>query len=507
MNARKIVIRGVVLGSALTVAATSFAQYDPWPMYGGNAQHTAMSFSVAQPLKRILWQFPIDMAPQYSGADLLIHYTPPMLSQSGTLVVPVKTSAASVFDLRAYDSSSGGSKWSISTDYRVPPAGWTPVCPAVLTHVSPRARSTTAVVAASGGRVLVVPNIDLTTPSVTSLCFYGIKYYEDAPAGYDANIFINTPFVADHLGNVFFGYRATGDTTLHLASGIAKVPSSGRSAIYRSVSQMTGGLSTGYVATNCAPALSNDGRTLYFATTGGQPYLVGVDAVTLEAKYVVALFDPVSHQPATVIDEGTASPMIGPDGGVFYGILENPWYSNHDRGYMLHFDSSLHQLSYSGDFGWDDTASVVPKDALPKYVTNSPYLILTKYNNYIGIGGDGHNRVAILDPFQSQIDPQTGSTVMKEVISVVGVTPDGDGVGGKVREWCINSAAIDVKGSAAILNCEDGLCYRWDFLSNTLSPGLYLSAGIGQAYTSTMIGPNGRSFAISNGILFCIGSR
>src|ERR1051326_6819068 len=124
-----------------------------------------------------------------------------------------------------------------------------------------------------------------------------------------------------------------------------------------------------------------------------------------------------------ISDAGTASPMVGPDGDVYFGVLENPFPYNHDRGWMLHYNWNLQVQKATGAFGWDDTASVVPSKAVPSYVGSSPYLILTKYNNYAGVGGDGHNKVAILDPNATQVDPITGVTVMQEVITVLGVTP------------------------------------------------------------------------------------
>ena len=52
-------------------------------------------------------------------------------------------------------------------------------------------------------------------------------------------------------------------------------------------------------------------------------------------------------------------------------------------------------------------------------------LLMTKYNNYAGIStGDGHNRIAILDPNVTENDPVIPTTkVMREVITKLGVTP------------------------------------------------------------------------------------
>ena len=59
-----------------------------------------------------------------------------------------------------------------------------------------------------------------------------------------------------------------------------------------------------------------------------------------------------------------------------------------------------------GGFGWDDTPSIVPAAMVPSYAGTSSYLLMTKYNNYRGVGtGDGINRLAVIDPRATQIDP------------------------------------------------------------------------------------------------------
>ena len=105
-------------------------------------------------------------------------------------------------------------------------------------------------------------------------------------------------------------------------------------------------------------------------------------------------------------------------------------------------------------------------------------------------------------------DPVSGATVMKEVITVLGVTPDPEysaDFPGAVREWCINTAAIDPYTKCAIINSEDGKVYRWDFTTNALTQPITLTSGIGEAYTPTVIGVDGTIYAISNGTLFAVG--
>lgn len=74
------------------------------------------------------------------------------------------------------------------------------------------------------------------------------------------------------------------------------------------------------------------------------------------------------------------------------------------------------------------------------------------------------------------------------------------------REWCINTAAIDPITKCAIVNNEDGALYRWDFTTNQLAERVQLTGGVGEAYTPTVIGPDGTVYAISNAILFAVGN-
>ena len=187
---------------------------------------------------------------------------------------------------------------------------------------------------------------------------------------------------------------------------------------------------------------------------------------------------------------------------MYFGILENPFPNNDDRGWLLHFNSTLTVEKIPGAFGWDDTPSVVPAKMVPSYTGTSPYLLFSKYNNYIGIGpqGDGQNRIAILDPRNSMTDPITGGAIMEEILTILGPTVEGTGR----TEWCINSAAVDIASKSIIANNEDGILYKWNLVTNTLSQ-IRLTAGVGEAYTPTVIGVDGTVYAINDAVLFAVG--
>jgi hypothetical protein len=132
---------------------------------------------------------------------------------------------------------------------------------------------------------------------------------------------------------------------------------------------------------------------------------------------------------------------------------------------------------------------------------------MTKYNNYASRGGDGVNKIAILDPNASTPDFILGNPVMNEVLTIAGLTPDSEFpfFPNAVREWCINTAAVDPFTRSVLANSEDGKLYRWDLTTNSFSEIISLTGGVGEAYTPTVIGVDGTDYAINRAVLFAIG--
>src|ERR1700732_621927 len=63
------------------------------PTFGANAQHTSLYAGPSQSLNQVVWKTPVDLMPQYSGTNLLIHYGAPLVTTGNTVIVPVKTGA------------------------------------------------------------------------------------------------------------------------------------------------------------------------------------------------------------------------------------------------------------------------------------------------------------------------------------------------------------------------------------------------------------------------------
>ena len=467
-----------------------------WSSYGGNAQHTAISPVRAQDLTRIRWQTPVDLAPQYSSNDLLIHYGSPLITAGNTVLVPVKTGADGGFRMEARNGADGRLVWMLPSDYTLPPHDWTPVFGSVLT------RKSRLYFPGAGGTVYFRDDPDSADGAQGQIAFYGLDTYRMNPALFNANVIINTPLTAGRNGDIYFGFIASGSLPGAPTSGIAHIGPDGIGS-WIAVTAAASDPAMTQMATNCALALSADSRTLYGAVSDGSAgYLVALDSKTLQPRAKVRLRDPATGRDAFLDNNGSASPTVGPDNDVYFGVLESS-FENHGRGWLLHFDAELLTLKTPGAFGWDLTASVVPRAAVQSYSGTSSYLLMTKYNDYKELGGSGLNKIAILDPTAAGIDPVTGIPVMKEVLTVAGLTPDGPAPA--VKEWCINSAAIDPSSNTVLALNEDGKLYRWDLSENRLTQAITLTSGVGEAYTPTVIGVDGTVYAISNATLFAVG--
>ena len=56
-----------------------------------------------------------------------------------------------------------------------------------------------------------------------------------------------------------------------------------------------------------------------------------------------------------------------------------------------------------------------------------------------------------------------------------------------------------------LVNSEDGRLYRWDLPTNQFVESIALTSGVGEAYTPTVLGPDGAVYAINNAVLFSVG--
>jgi hypothetical protein len=465
-----------------------------WRGYGGNAQHAAPAPAKGQAIAKVLWSTPVDLNP--GSGTIYIHYASPMITASNTLLLPVKTTRNGAFQMTAYKGANGKKVWKSTTDYVFAPHDWTPSFPAHLTAQN------RLYYAGAGGTVYYRDDPDLKTGASGQIAFFGNSNYQANKSAYNSHVMIDTPITADEAGNIYFGFVVTGSTPLDLKSGLARIAADGTGS-WISAKDAAGDKKMIEVSQNCAPAISADQSTIYVAVSdgGGDGYLLGLNSNSLALKFKTSLLDPVTHQNALLLDDSSASPTVGPDGDVYYGVVESDFGQHNGRGWMLHFSADLGTSKTPGSFGWDDTVSIVPVSMVPSYTGSSPYLLMSKYNNYLGYG-DGKNQIAILDPDVSQKDRFSNANVMKEIMTRLGPTPNGGG--GAVYEWCINSAVVDVKSKSIIANSEDGHTYRWNLAKDRLT-GINLNLPITEAYTPTLIGPDGTVYAINDAKLYALG--
>ena len=503
---------GLFIGALLCsfIVLTSPSVLAQSPSFGGNSQHTSVYAAPAQNLNAIKWTTTIDFHP-----TTIAHYGAPVITATNTVLIPVKTSNDG-FRVDAFNGNTGTAKYILNSDYIMPAHNWIPV---YNPCISTGAFGKRLYYAGAGGTILHIDNPDSNSPgpAVREVFYTSLANYNANAAAYNNTIFVNTPVTADAAGNIYFGFRVQGTAAAPLntsQSGIARIDANGN-ATYVLASAAAGDGAISRVSHNVAPALSNDGGTVYivvkWSTNNSYAYLLGLNSTTLTTRYSVFLRDPRNGNPATVPDDGTASPVVAPDGDVYFGVTAA---NSGSRGFLLRFSGDLSVTKTPGGFGWDYTPGIVPASMVPSYSGPSPYLLFAKYNDYAVADGSGINRVALLDPNASQIDPHSsaaGLVEMREVLTMIAPTPDTGADPSMfpfaVKEWCINAPAVNPANSSVYFTSEDGHSYRWNLVTNTLDQAVVLTPGVLEPYVPRVIGPDGTVYTLNGGTFFALGNR
>ena len=218
--------------------------------------------------------------------------------------------------------------------------------------------------------------------------------------------------------------------------------------------------------------------------------------------------DPATNTPGSgrVSDSSSATPVVAPDGTIFYGALTR---YNYSQGHLMHFSADGTYLG-AYRFGWDVTPAI--------YVHDGTYSIVTKDNNY-NIGsycGDavlcGIERT-VTNPeypegyFVTQLSPdmkvewkfQNTETQSCSRLSngTVRCVPSSEWAG---FEWCVNAFVVDANG-VVYANSEDGFLYAIA-QGGRLRSRIFQQLALGAAYTPASMDNAGRVYSQNAGHLF-----
>ena len=64
---------------------------------------------------------------------------------------------------------------------------------------------------------------------------------------------------------------------------------------------------------------------------------------------------------------------------------------------------------------------------------------------------------------------------------------------------------MDLAGGTAVANSEAGVLYHWELKTGAISEQITLNAPRPEAYTMTVIGPDGTVYAINDSMLYAVG--
>jgi outer membrane protein assembly factor BamB len=205
--------------------------------------------------------------------------------------------------------------------------------------------------------------------------------------------------------------------------------------------------------------------------------------------------DPADNQrgSGSVNDNSTASPIVAPDGSIYYGTFTR---YNHSQGHMVRF-SADGQFLASYPFGWDVTPAVWAHDGT--------FSIVTKENRYAGVGTycgspqwcppariPGDDEGYYITQLSAELEVQ-----WKFRSASAPGFPFG-------FEWCVNALAVDSRG-VVYVNSEDGHLYAID-QGGTMRERIFLQLALGAAYTPLSLGTDGKIYTQNAGRLFAVGS-
>ena len=214
--------------------------------------------------------------------------------------------------------------------------------------------------------------------------------------------------------------------------------------------------------------------------------------------------------PGRVLDDGSSSPIVAPDGSVIFGAYTR---YNWAQGHLMKF-SAAGQYQGAYEFGWDITPGI--------YTHDGTYSIVTKDNHYGEVGS--YCGVEAFCPsdrtathpnypeeyFITQLNSNMGVEWRFKNTNTLSCTRDASGNVTCVSdhpngfEWCVNAMAIDRNG-VVYANNEDGNLFAIN-QGGTLKQKLFQQLALGAAYTPASLARDGKIYSQNAGHLFVIGN-
>ena len=114
---------GALTLSLVLMLSVSYAAAQAWPTHSHDVQHTGVSAVGSEPLRKIHWKTPVDLA--VPTGEIFIHYGSPVITAANTVIVPVKIGADS-FRVIAHNGATGQILWRHPTTYQAPFASFLP---------------------------------------------------------------------------------------------------------------------------------------------------------------------------------------------------------------------------------------------------------------------------------------------------------------------------------------------------------------------------------------------
>lgn len=549
----------------LVLAVSVQAQHQIWNQWAGGPSHNGSLPVTAHRFAKQLANIVVDPFAENeraeAGGALLVHYQTP-LSDGADVFMEVKSGTytgyrtweTQTWNVRKFRWEDGQlvAQWTAASDWKPVPSGgarFEPVFHAALTE---------RFVYMAGGAGTVL-EVDRETGAITR------RLGQFAPSP-DSRMFVTSPITIDGQGNLYYNVvRLTAQdpwTTDILGAWLVKVQPDGTpsrvsysSLVPDAPTTCTGEFPSSTLpwppspdatpatvpcgsqraGINLAPAVGADGTVYTVArahlnSRWGRLIAVNPD---LSVKWTSSLrnrfhdgcnvlllpngtpggcragaitgVDPADNQPGSgsVNDNSTSSPVVAPDGTIYYGSYTR---YNYSQGHMMRFSAEGEFLS-AYPFGWDVTPAIWQHDGT--------FSLVTKENRYVGAssycGSCGPNRIsnAPAGYYITQLDPslqvewqyKATSTESCERLENGNVECVDDH--SETFEWCVNSLAVDRRG-VVYVNSEDGHLYAID-QGGTVRERIFLQLALGAAYTPLSLGVDGRIYTQNAGRLFVVG--